>query len=172
MSVTHADLVHAAHHWARNALRCSVVLSESVANFGGESPDVIGWGYSGFSVLVECKTSRADFLADAKKPHRRNPTLGMGSWRWYFTPRGLIEPDELPPMWGLAELRGTRVFKMRKPDIVHERNTRTETVLLVSALARLQGAAGTLRIFDPMPSSAIRIESGQAFAAFEMEAVT
>jgi hypothetical protein len=167
--VTHSDLVHAAHWWCRNTLRCSVVLSESVADFGGESPDVIGWGFSGFSVLIECKTSRADFFADAKKTFRRRPEMGMGAQRWFFTPKGLVRPEEVPSQWGLAELRGSRVFKVKKPVHFHERSTRSEMVLLVSALHRARGGLGSLRIFDPAPTAALRVVEGVAVGAFELE---
>lgn len=65
---THADLVAPAARWLKGTVRCGVVLTEA-PSMDGESPDAIGWR-SGYSVLVECKASRADFLADSRKPHR------------------------------------------------------------------------------------------------------
>lgn len=167
MKATHADLVHAAHWWVRHTLRCSVALAECGASMF-EIPDVIGWGASGFSVVVECKASRADFLADRKKFFRRMPDLGMGAYRWFFTPRGLIEPSELPERWGLAELRGTRVFKVRKPESFVERAVHNEMQLLVSALSRVDRSIG-LQVFAPAPSTAIRIDGGVAVAALDLE---
>ena len=67
----------------------------------GETPDVIGWKGRCRSVLIECKVSRADFLADREKPFRKDPSLGMGCERFYLTPAGLIRPAELPGKWGL-----------------------------------------------------------------------
>ncbi|MES3674623.1 hypothetical protein QC589_01570 [Halomonas elongata] len=45
------------------------------------------------------KVSRADFLADSKKRHRH--AGGVGSWRYFMCPEGLISADELPVGWGL-----------------------------------------------------------------------
>jgi hypothetical protein len=53
------------------------------------------------SVVVEVKTSRSDFLADFKKPHRSGDTVGIGMYRYYMCPEGVIRPDELPERWGL-----------------------------------------------------------------------
>lgn len=76
----------------------------------GEQPDALGFR-SGVSCLIECKTSRADFLADRKKRFRVNPELGMGDWRFMLTPEGLIKQDELPEGWGLLETTGKRIIK-------------------------------------------------------------
>ena len=66
--MTHAQLVERAVRWLR-AYRCGVVLSEQ-ACVSGEMPDAIGWKRASHSVLVECKVTRADFLADRGKPFR------------------------------------------------------------------------------------------------------
>ncbi len=50
--------------WLRSYYKCGVILSEQYCATG-EVPDVIGWKGFCRSVLVECKVSRADFLADA-----------------------------------------------------------------------------------------------------------
>ena len=60
--MTHAQLVQKAVAWLR-AYRCGVILSEQ-ACLSGEMPDAIGWKRACHSVLVECKISHADFLAD------------------------------------------------------------------------------------------------------------
>ena len=74
-------------------LGLGVIASETVTT-ANDIPDVIGWAY-GLSYLIECKASKADFNADAKKPQRSNGT-GMGNFRYYFTPVGLIAPTSLP----------------------------------------------------------------------------
>lgn len=81
-----------------------------------ESPDAIGWKNHGWSILVECKVSRADFLADLKKPHRVNPDGGMGQTRYFLTPPGLLKVDELPATWGLLEVRGRFVRVVHEPE--------------------------------------------------------
>lgn len=77
----------------------------------GELPDALGFR-SSVSCLIECKTSRADFLADRKKRFRKDPTKGMGDWRFMLTPKDLIKVEELPEGWGLLETTGKRIIKV------------------------------------------------------------
>lgn len=95
--MTHTDLVNIAYKWILNVGRCGVAFKgfHSLAS-NGEYPDVIGFNSWGFSILIECKTSRQDFLSDNKKKFRVNPDLGMGSERFYCCPTGLIKVSELP----------------------------------------------------------------------------
>ena len=88
--------------------RCGVVLSEQ-ACVSGEMPDAIGWKQKCHSVLVECKVTRGDFLADRAKPFRLKPEKGVGCERFYLVPADLVAKEELPAGWGLLELRRGRV---------------------------------------------------------------
>lgn len=97
--------------WLRR-YRCGVVLSEQ-ACVSGEMPDAIGWKKACHSVLIESKVSRADFLADRDKPFRKNPELGVGCERYYLAPRGLIRSDELPTGWGLLEVCGREIERVK-----------------------------------------------------------
>lgn len=105
--MTHPQLVQKAVEWLRR-YRCGVILSEQ-ACASGEMPDAIGWKRACHSVLVECKISRADFLADREKPFREKSRLGMGCERFYLAPSGLLRGDELPKGWGLLECHKRRV---------------------------------------------------------------
>jgi len=105
--MTHEKMVARAVAWLRR-YGCGVVLSEQSCA-SGEVPDAIGWKRACHSVVVECKISRADFLADLEKPFRRKPEQGMGCERFYLASAGLISADELPVGWGLLELRGREV---------------------------------------------------------------
>jgi hypothetical protein len=109
--MTHAQLVDKAVAWLR-AYRCGVILSEQ-ACLSGEMPDAIGWKRACHSVVIECKISRADFLADREKPFRVKPQLGMGCERFYLTPAGMLNMEELPTGWGLLEYRDRKVEKLR-----------------------------------------------------------
>lgn len=112
--MTHAELVQIAGRWLRNTLRCGVVLLEKPA-FSGEIPDAVGWkgpAYAAECILVECKVSRADFLADMKKPHRMHPA-SLGRRRWYMTDGHLVLPEEVPGDWGLVEFNG-RTCRVKK----------------------------------------------------------
>ncbi len=107
----HAKLVFLAVAWLRR-YRCGVVLSEQ-ACISGEMPDAIGWKKSCHSVLVECKVSRADFLTDREKAFRQKPETGVGCERFYLAPRGLIRGEELPAGWGMLEVSGRRIEKVK-----------------------------------------------------------
>lgn len=93
---THRQLVEIAYKWAVKNASVGVVFKE-LYSLASEIPDVIGFG-GWESVVIECKVSRGDFLKDKKKPHR---SKGMGNWRFFCCPAGLIKVDELPEKWGL-----------------------------------------------------------------------
>ena len=136
--MTHTKLVSLAVAWLRR-YRCGVVLSEQ-ACVSGEMPDAIGWKKACHSVLVECKLSRPDFLADRDKPFRQKPESGVGCERYYLAPRGLIRVEELRPGWGLLEVCGREIEKA-KPSA---KNLRTpigfgyEMNLLLASLRRVE----------------------------------
>jgi hypothetical protein len=136
--MTHARLVEKAVEWLR-AYRCGVVLSEQ-ACASGEMPDAIGWKRACHSVLVECKITRADFLADCDKPFRRKPETGVGCERFYLAPEGLIRIEESPTGWGLLECCSRKVKLVR----AGARNLRTaigfryEMNLLLASLRRVE----------------------------------
>ncbi len=109
--MTHAKLVSMAVRWLRR-YRCGVVLSEQ-ACVSGEMPDAIGWKKACHSVLVESKISRADFLADRDKPFRQKPETGVGCERYYLAPRNLIGLQELPAGWGLLEVAGRQIDRVK-----------------------------------------------------------
>ena len=97
--------------WLRR-YRCGVVLSEQ-ACVSGEMPDAIGWKKECHSVLVESKVSRADFFADRDKPFRQRPEMGVGCERYYLAARGLIRSEELPAGWGLLEVCGREIERVK-----------------------------------------------------------
>ncbi len=136
--MTHAQLVDRAVRWLRS-YRCGVVLSEQ-ACVSGEMPDALGWKQACHSVLVECKVTRADFLADRAKPFRTKPDKGVGSERFYLTPASLLKRDELPAGWGLLELRRGRIEMLQ----ASAKNLRTATGfryemnLLLASLRRVE----------------------------------
>jgi hypothetical protein len=136
--MNHAFLVAKAEAWLRR-YRCGVVLSEQ-ACISGEMPDAIGWKRACHSVLVECKISRADFLADRNKPFRLNPQTGVGSERFYLVPKGLVRVEELPAGWGLLEYRNREIdmIKASKKNLRSEEGFRCEMNLLLASLRRVE----------------------------------
>ena len=137
-SMTHAQLVERAVRWLRR-YRCGVVLSEQ-ACVSGEMPDAIGWKQACHSVLVECKVTRADFLADRAKPFRLKPEKGIGSERFYLTPPVLLKIEELPAGWGLLEVRRGQIemVKSSAKNLRTATGFRYEMNLLLASLRRVE----------------------------------
>jgi hypothetical protein len=136
----HAQMVARAVDWLRSQYGCGIVLSEQYCA-SGEVPDVIGWNSSCRSVLVECKVSRGDFLADAHKPFRVAPEEGLGSKRLYMAPAGTIARDELPRHWGLLESQGRELRLAVKPariDLRSHVGLMKEMNLLLASLRRVE----------------------------------
>jgi hypothetical protein len=136
--MTHAQLVEKAVHWLRR-YRCGVVLSEQ-ACVSGEMPDAVGWKRTCHSVLVECKVTRSDFLADRSKPFRLKPEQGVGCERFYLVPAGLIRREELPQGWGLLELSHNKIERTH-PSAKNLRSVtgfRYEMNLLLASLRRVE----------------------------------
>ena len=145
--ITHDDLITAGKRWLnrswRNASeeghgRCSLILTELVCNtVTGEVPDVIGW-YFRDSILIECKVSRSDFLADRKKVFRQLPELGAGVQRWYLTPAGLLTVADLPEGWGLLEADARARVAVIRPSGRFPANRDIEIAMLLSAIRRMK----------------------------------
>ncbi len=136
----HALLVAKAVQWLRTKYRCGVILSEQYCATG-EVPDVIAWKGFCRSVLVECKVSRADFLADAAKPFRQNPEEGLGCERFYLAPAEVIRREDLPKHWGLLELRAREIQLSVKPGRIDLRSPvalMKEMNLLLASLRRVE----------------------------------
>lgn len=145
--MTHAELVARAAAWLRNHKRCGLVFTPTYFAGRAEIPDALGFCLSGrLSIVVECKTSRADLLRDAKKPHRVNPWLGMGTARYYMSEPGLVTPDVFGDEaqhwfapWGILEVVGRRVVVVRESS---EHGSRDEAdAIRLNAVGYLYSAA-------------------------------
>ncbi|TGT42755.1 hypothetical protein [Mesorhizobium sp. M8A.F.Ca.ET.165.01.1.1] len=140
----HRDLCRRAVKWLLN-MGCGVAVDEITTTATSEICDAIGFNSSGFSIVVEVKCSRADFLRDKLKRHRANGK-GMGSYRYFMAPAGIMKPDELPDGWGLVEVaeKVCRIVKGGKPTYrwqepyPFEADTRAERGLLCSLVRRLR----------------------------------
>jgi len=115
---THRQLCDRAAHWLQQSKNCKLVLVERNSGMGGEEPDAIGWTPCGYSHLVEVKVSRADFLADAKKPFRKKPQTGMGKSRFLLCPKGMIQPEETPKGWGLLWATDYQIRLKNSDDLI------------------------------------------------------
>lgn len=142
--MTHSDLIEIGCKWLLK--RCGVVIKD-LRTINTETPDLIGFR-QGESFLIECKTSRGDFINDKRKQFRKYPKMGMGKFRYYLCPEFVIRISELPDKWGLIY-----VNKKGKARCVHnpfgkgniyvnmnsnERNKDAEMNVMYSVLRRLQ----------------------------------
>ncbi|WP_230947585.1 hypothetical protein [Burkholderia territorii] len=89
-----------------------VVATDLVVAGVTEVVDAIGFR-SNSSAVAEAKASRTDFLADKYKPHRASG--GLGVYRFYICPPGVIEVADLPPGWGLLHVTGRKVTEILRP---------------------------------------------------------
>ena len=114
--ISHAELVNRAERWLKNTKKCAVVLSEVCAWSTDEIPDAIGWRPNGESILVECKTSRRDFLSDKHKQVHKG-FRGMGAYRYFMVPEigrdgepvTMPGDKQLPEGYGVLIYTGTQV---------------------------------------------------------------
>jgi len=160
----HYELVERAAKWL--AVRCPVVITE-MTTAAGETPDAIGFSPHR-SILIECKTSMADFRRDAKKPSRRRQQLAgdapwpqaavqfwasaLGDKRYYAVPHAIADKVDAvlnaeDSVWGLLSPPNDKSIVLRvrrEARDNHERNTHwREVAMLVSALRRVGGIRGT-----------------------------
>jgi hypothetical protein len=136
--MTHKELVARAVRWLLKSERCYVALGEPYSTMVYELPDAIGWK-RGWSILVECKVSRSDFLRDKHKLARHR--VGMGQSRYFMTPKGIIKPEELPQGWGLLEVCGRvvrHVVAAKRAKPYDSDRARQELYLLLPLLWKMQ----------------------------------
>ena len=160
-NTAHADLVVKAERWLRQQ-GCGVAISDRFRAhaINGEYPDAIGWR-SGVSIQVECKVSRADFLADKHKPFRADPAKGMGDWRFYLCPPDIIQVEDLPAGWGLLWATPRTIRRMHgvpgncqwRRDKPFEPCLRSESMMLVSALRRMEIRGHLGEIYEGIPKA-------------------
>ncbi|WP_083858497.1 GIY-YIG nuclease family protein [Psychroflexus torquis] len=102
-----------------------------------EQPDVIGWA-DFCNVMIEVKVGKGNFIKDCKKPFRKCSEKGVGEYRYYFCPSGLIKESELPENWGLLYLNDENKIEIIKVALIQEANLKAERNILIS-LIRGQG---------------------------------
>ncbi|MBA7665293.1 hypothetical protein ES703_73363 [subsurface metagenome] len=131
---THDQLIKRAINWLWGQ-GCVIVISGMAG--GSQEPDAIGFCHT-YSILIECKASRSDFLRDKHKRHHR-AGQSMGNKRYYLAPQGMINPEELPEKWGLIEPREQNMRIIGKAEWFMDKSSHPEISLLVSAIRRIKG---------------------------------
>jgi len=130
----HGRLTKRAVAWLLGKGACKVAGEEVKSMTNREIPDAIGFNYKGYCTIIECKASRADFLADKKKDFRARPERGMGVLRYFMVPAGLVAKEEVPEGWGLIYVypKTCRIIKQASP--FSDRNTRAEFACMVKMM--------------------------------------
>lgn len=133
---THSELCDMAERWLKRQ-GCPITAKEPTDVWGKESPDAIGWKYYG-SHIVECKLTRSDFLSDKKKEFRIEPDLGMGRYRYYLAPDGVINESDLPKNWGLLIVKNKRITQAREGKPFRAFNESAEIGVLLWIIRRMK----------------------------------
>ncbi|MDK9356748.1 hypothetical protein [Lelliottia wanjuensis] len=159
MSLTHDELCQIAYSFLkRNGFKVCFHDRFVAVTRTGEQPDAMGFRNFA-SCLIEVKCSRADFLADRKKPFRRMPSEGMGDWRFFMAEPGIIEVHELPAGWGLLHVVNGKVRKVHgwpqgnccwanPEDKPFTGNKQVECDYMLSALRRMELRGHLKEIYD------------------------
>ena len=138
--VTHDELSLIVAKWlkkhSQNILipNCATIAVD-MKTLEQEKPDVIGWNGCS-STMIEVKVGRGDFLQDFKKPFRQICENGVGQFRYYCCPSGLIKENEIPSKWGLLYLNNKNKIEIVKVAEIQQANLHAERNMLISLLRR------------------------------------
>lgn len=138
---THKKLCQRGGKWlmkhSQNVLvpNCSIVSVELFTQVESEIPDIIGW-CSWCSVMIEVKVERGDFLQDFKKSFRQICEKGVGEFRYFCCPSGLIRENEIPDKWGLLYLNEQNKIEIIKVAERQQANLKAERNMLISYIRK------------------------------------
>lgn len=107
-----------AMRWLWLEKNCHYILRERIPRWGTGDPDVLGITKDRYFIEIEIKRSVSDFLADAKKPHRKNREFYIEQqpkYFYYFAPKEIAEKivDRIPPWAGLLYSDGITAISMK-----------------------------------------------------------
>jgi len=95
-------------------------------------------------MVIECKVSHADYLADLQKQHRNTTNLKQcGNFRYYLTLPQIIKPDEVNNGWGLLYYDG-KVHVVKPPTQHTEPEIKVAEYSLLYSIARRASDKGLL----------------------------
>ena len=140
--MTHRELCLLAAKKIRTAIdwdvpKCPYSIVEPFSFCSYEQPDVFAWCYW-TTVMIECKVSHADFLADLKKPFRLKPESGIGRHRYYCCPEGIIKAEEVPEGFGLLYAIDGRL-KLIKKAVPFDRHNQNGEIGIVTSIVKRNG---------------------------------
>jgi hypothetical protein len=104
--------------WRGLSLRAPLTAADGSTAWCMAMPDVFSIRHTTVEdytepVAHEIKVSRADLLSDLRKADKGAAYLAMASQCWYVLRRGIAQPDEVPPTFGvmLADAAGLEVAR-------------------------------------------------------------
>lgn len=116
-------------------------VAVELCTWSSENTDVWGLGNFNDSVVIEVKTSHADFLNDKKKWCRsedaEKQNLQAGRLRWYLCPEGIIKKEELPDKWGLLYWDEKKIYPVIAPRPFE--NTSSSDMDILTSILRREG---------------------------------
>ena len=142
MALTHHELCQIAYKFLkRNGFKVCFHDRFVAVTSTGEQPDAMG------------------FRNSAKKRFRKNPSLGMGDWRFFISEPEIISVEDLPPGWGLLHVVNGRVRKVHgwprgnccwgnPDDKPFTGNKQVECDYMLSALRRMELRGHLNEIYD------------------------
>lgn len=155
--MTHDEVAEIGARWLRRN-GYPMAFANLRSNVATEQPDALGFNDIAESFLLEAKISRADFLADKKKPWRANGN-GIGWRRGYIAPEGIIKPEEVPYGWWLLEVYGKTKPKVRiVKGIAYEQASAQERAVSMSG-RRMVFRHGDQQEFAPREGYSFRGET-------------
>lgn len=111
MTITHSSLCDTGLMILKDMIQCDIYGRDIGGGKYGEHLDAGGTKGRDFHKL-ECKVSREDFRADARKPSRQ-PGQGVGNLCSYVFPEELNwQSLSIPDYWGVYEVRNGEAFEV------------------------------------------------------------
>jgi hypothetical protein len=131
----HQELVKYAGLWLQNAKGCNPVFIEKGFSGCAEIPDAIGWT-AHECILVECKTSKEDLIANSKK------VLAIGNLKYFLMTEELFQEcrDKIPEGWGVITVNSNLMYRQErfKNSTVFESDLKSEVRYLRSRILEVQ----------------------------------
>jgi hypothetical protein len=103
--------------WRGLSLRARVGEGEA-AQWAMAMPDVFSIRHTTVEaylepIVHEVKVSRADLLSDLRREAKRSAYLQLSSQCWYVIARGIAQPEEVPPEFGVMAADGAALEVLR-----------------------------------------------------------
>jgi len=115
----HALLERLRQRWPTPEWSVFTEVPNSTGGYSSRRADLVAmnmWPSRGLAVHgVEIKVRRSDWLRELKNPSKSGPIQQYCDFWWIVVGPGVVfEKDEIPSTWGLLELRGTRLMKVKE----------------------------------------------------------